>query len=112
MMGDAGATVHRARTVHRAGYHAAAALVATGAVALAQGATAMFADVMSPAPSDREQRAMVASLLRSVADNVARDGAWASLASPLRRHDTTAVASHLDAMSSRPRVAAMYAAAL
>ncbi|MEZ4391757.1 MAG: DUF2520 domain-containing protein [Polyangiales bacterium] len=112
MLGDAGATVHRASTVHRAGYHAAAALVATGAVALAQGASAMFSEVMSPAPSDRAQREMVASLLRSVADNVARDGAWAALASPLRRHDTGAVASHLDAMSPRPRVAAMYAAAL
>lgn len=108
----AGSTVLSARRVHRARYHAAAALVATGAVAIAQGASAVFAESTTPRRRDGELRAMVASLLRSVADNVERDGAEAALASPLRRHDTDAVAKHLDAMAPHPRSVALYAAAL
>lgn len=105
-----GGTLVVARAVDRSRYHGGAALVATGAVAIAQGATALFEAAVTPAPAERELRAAVASLLRSVASNVEAVGARKALASPLLRDDTAAVARHLDAMG--PRARALYRAAV
>lgn len=102
-----------AKSVARPSYHGAAALLATGGVALAQGARDLFAAALGDRADDAFVRAAVASLLHSVADNVEADGVDAALASPLLRDDTATVAAHLTAMTAaNPKVAAMYRAAL
>lgn len=102
-----------AEGVRRPAYHAAAALVATGAVALAQGAQTLFRAALGEAATEPFVRAATSSLLRSVALNLCLDGPAAALASPLLRDDTSTVEAHLavgDALA--PRAAAMYRAAL
>jgi predicted short-subunit dehydrogenase-like oxidoreductase (DUF2520 family) len=106
-----GLRVHRLHAVDRARYHAAAALCATGGVALAQSSTAVFR-TLDPALSERTASRFAASLLASVAHNVAREGASQALASPLLRGDTAAVARHLAAMEVHPPAVALYRAAL
>lgn len=111
--GALGVSVWEAPTVDRAAYHGGAALVATGAVALAQGATSALRAALGGAATEHFLRAAVASLLRSVADNVLADGADRALASPLLRDDTTAVAAHLAALGAVDAPAAdLYRAAL
>ncbi len=111
--GALGVSVWTAPSVDRATYHGGAALVATGAVALAQGASDAFRAALGGAGSEPMVRAAVASLLRSVADNVLADGADGALASPLLRNDTRAVAAHLAALGAvDPRAAGLYRAAL
>jgi len=111
--GCLGVAVFSAPTVHRPTYHGGAALVATGAVALAQGATHAFRAALGAAATEAMVRAGVASLLRSVADNVLADGADAALASPLLRNDAGSVAMHLGALGAvDPHAAAVYRAAL
>jgi predicted short-subunit dehydrogenase-like oxidoreductase (DUF2520 family) len=97
--------------VERVRYHAAAALMATGGVALAQGASTTWARAIAPR-SDATLRAFAASLLRSVAHNVAAVGADRALASPLLRGETDTVARHLDALASTPSTRSLYAAAV
>jgi predicted short-subunit dehydrogenase-like oxidoreductase (DUF2520 family) len=101
-----------ASRVDRARYHGAAALMATGAVALAQGAARLFAESLTPAPTDTQLRAMTGSLLRSVAVNVNAVGLDRALASPLLRDDTDTVARHLGAMDAEPAVRDLYRAAV
>lgn len=101
-----------ATTVDRARYHGAAALVATGGVALAQGAAWMLSLAVTPAPGDTEVRAAVASLLRSVARNVEAVGVRRALASPLVRNDVASVERHLAAMAADPSVRGLYLAAV
>ncbi len=101
-----------ASSVDRPRYHGAAALVATGGVALAQGAAWMLTQALAPAPRERDVRAAVASLLRSVARNVEAVGVERALASPLVRDDTATVARHLAAMEAEPAVRALYRAAV
>lgn len=111
--GALGVSVWEAPAVDRAAYHGGAALVATGAVALAQGATSALRAALGSAATEPFLRAAVASLLRSVADNVLADGADQALASPLLRDDTTAVAAHLAALGAVDAPAAdLYRAAL
>ena len=107
-----GATLLEADAVDRPRYHGGAALMATGAVALAQGAARLFADALTPTPSEEGLRAAVASLLESVAANVRAVGVDAALASPLMRDDPETVARHLAAMRSVPAAEAMYRAAV
>jgi predicted short-subunit dehydrogenase-like oxidoreductase (DUF2520 family) len=107
-----GSRVAVATHVDRARYHGAAALMATGAVALAQGATALFSTAFTPPPNEAWIRAATSSLLASVASNVARVGAFNALASPLMRDDTDTVARHLNAMNTTPEARALYKAAL
>lgn len=109
---DIGGAVIELRGVDRARYHGAAAMVATGGVAIAQAASSLFTSSSSPPPDDEDLRVMVASLLRSVANNVLGVGARAALASPLLRDDTATVAMHLDAMAPTPEVRALYRAAV
>lgn len=107
-----GGTLLVADAVDRARYHGGAALVATGAVAIAQGATTLFESALTPPPSEEQLRAAVASLLRSVASNVEAVGARQALASPLLRDDTATVARHLAAMGPWPTTRGLYRAAV
>lgn len=76
-------------------YHAAAALVANGAVALAQlGARALSAVGYEPRAAEHA----LASLLSSVADNIARLGLPAALTGPVARGDSSTVSAHLRAL--------------
>lgn len=106
-----GLSVLRLEGVDRARYHAAAALCATGGVALAQASAVLFAAAASSSTEDSPSR-FASSLLASVAHNVGAVGATDALASPLLRGDTAAVARHLDAMELHPPAAALYRAAL
>ncbi|HEY6876867.1 MAG TPA: Rossmann-like and DUF2520 domain-containing protein, partial [Polyangiales bacterium] len=88
-----------------AAYHAAAALLANGAVALAHHA----AHILSWIPARERQRAL-AGLLASVANNVAHVGLPDALTGPVVRGDVAAVQRHLAALS--PAQAQAYAAVL
>ncbi|MDP3274324.1 MAG: DUF2520 domain-containing protein [Deltaproteobacteria bacterium] len=106
-----GLDVIRVPAMDRARYHAAAALCATGGVALAQAAQSLLEQTI-PSLSPREAAQMTASLLASVAHNVRAVGTHNALASPLMRGDIPAVAAHLQAMQVHPPAAALYRAAL
>ncbi len=89
-------------------YHAAAALCANGAAAL----SARSLDVLAAlGVGEREGRAALAGLLRSVADNVESLGAHA-LTGPVRRGDLATVHAHRTAIASVPGAAAAYDAIL
>lgn len=105
-------TLHVATRVDRARYHGAAALVASGAVALAQGFAALASGALDPPPTPDWTDDAAASLLRSVAANVVHDGATRALASPLMRDDTDTVARHLAAMEAAPSAREIYRAVL
>ncbi len=107
-----GGTVIVATVTDRGRYHGSAALVATGAVALSQGAAWMLSTAFASAPTEQELRVVVASLLRSVASNVEEVGVERALASPLLRNDVTSVARHLAAMTGDPTVRELYRAAI
>lgn len=108
----AGGRLIVADSVARSRYHAGAALVASGAVALAQGAAWLLSGAIQPAPSEDDLRSAAASLLVSVARNVQHVGPDAALASPLLRDDTETVAQHLAVMGGDPTVHALYRAVL
>ncbi|HEX5660941.1 MAG TPA: Rossmann-like and DUF2520 domain-containing protein [Polyangiales bacterium] len=74
-------------------YHAAAALLANGAAALAAHASAMLAQI-----PQRERERALAGLLASVATNIAQVGLPAALTGPVVRGDVEAVRRHLDAL--------------
>ena len=112
IFGPVGLRVIAARTVDRSAYHAAAALCATGGVALAQAAAAVFARAMTPRPGAAILGALTASLLESVAHNVRVAGPTGALASPLVRGDVGSVERHLAALALHPRARELYAAAL
>jgi len=89
-------------------YHAAAALMANGAVALAAGAAAVLA---AAGDGDDRGAAVLAPLLRSVADNLAELGLPAALTGPVRRGDADTVRAHLDQLAARaPGQLALYRA--
>ncbi len=111
-MAPTGMAVHRLRAVDRAMYHAAAALCATGAIALAQGAAALFPRSARVGADDAAVRAFVRSLLASAAHNVFAVGPEKALASPLLRGDAGAVEKHLESMRAAPLARAVYAAGL
>lgn len=76
-------------------YHAAAALVANGASALAHlGARVLVELGFSP----REAERALARLLASVSDNVAQVGVPSALTGPVVRGDVATVSAHLDAL--------------
>lgn len=108
----AGGRLLVANSVDRPRYHAGAALVASGAVAIAQGAAWLLGGAVEPTPSEEDLRAATASLLVSVARNIQHLGADASLASPLLRDDTETVARHLAVMDADPTVGSLYRAVL
>ena len=91
-----------------AAYHAAAALVANGAAALAH----FGAQILTPLGfTQREAEHALSGLLTSVARNVAQVGVPTALTGPVVRGDVHAVVRHLDALAQRDRkLAAAYAA--
>ena len=78
-------------------YHAALALLANGAAALADRATSILVSG-DPGLSPLEARRALGRLLRSVADNVERVGAAGALTGPIARGDVQAVERHLAAL--------------
>ncbi len=88
--------------IHGARYHAAAALVANGAAALA---TRAVGAIEKQGVSRRCAERAVAGLLRSVADNVASVGVPRALTGPIVRGDARTVRAHRAAMDLRTRAA-------
>jgi predicted short-subunit dehydrogenase-like oxidoreductase (DUF2520 family) len=88
--------------LHGPRYHAAAALVANGAAALAMRAVR---SLEGQGVRSRTAERAVAGLLRSVADNVARVGVPAALTGPIVRGDAATVAAHRRAIDARMRTA-------
>lgn len=101
-----------ARTVvaplHGPAYHAAAALVANGSVALADTGVSVMEQL---GVEKKAARRAVAALLHSVADNVERIGVPDALTGPVARGDADTVAAHRRALRKLDRgAAAAYAA--
>jgi predicted short-subunit dehydrogenase-like oxidoreductase (DUF2520 family) len=87
----AGLTPNHAEVHDTSLYHAAAVMVAGGGVALLDAASRLLQDAgIDPA----DGAPMLASLLRSVSDNVAKLGTPAALTGPVRRGDVRTVAAH------------------
>jgi len=86
-------------------YHAAAALLANGAAALA----AVAGELLAPELSSEEASVVLAPLLASVASNVSHLGMPRALTGPVRRGDAVAVQSHLAALARlAPQRVALY----
>lgn len=101
--------VPRAWKLDPARYHAAAALTANGAAALAGASARVLQAAGVPAS---EIAPALGALLRSVAENVARLGLPGALTGPVRRGDARAVARHLQALAVEdPEIAGLYRAA-
>lgn len=83
-----------------AAYHAAAAMLANGSVALAAEASAVLAGLGVP---KRAREAALAGLLSSVAHNLGAAGLPDALTGPIARGDAAAVAFHLRALPPRQR---------
>ena len=93
-----GMTPRSFEQVDPVGYHAAAALVANGAAALASlGAELLVASGISADDAPR----MLGPLLRSVAENVERLGLPNALTGPVRRGDAEALARQLETVRNR-----------
>ncbi len=90
------------RAVHGPRYHAALALAANGSTALLSLAAGLLGS-SDPSLGATESRRALASLLRSVADNVARVGPIEALTGPVARGDAGAVARHLAALEEGER---------
>lgn len=84
--------------VHGAAYHAAAAMLAGGAVALAAHATDVLVTLGVERPAARRA---LAGLLASVAANLTRLDAPEALTGPVARGDAPAVAAHRAALAER-----------
>jgi len=85
--------------LHGARYHAAAALVANGAAALATVAVGVLERVgIEPRAAVRA----VGALLRSVGDNVETIGVPAALTGPVARGDAATVLRHREALADTP----------
>ena len=81
--------------VHGPAYHAAAAMMANGAAALAHAS----ADLLVALGCDRKQaETALAAMLVSVASNVASVGVPAALTGPVRRGDVQTVRAHREAV--------------
>lgn len=83
-------------------YHAAAALLANGAVALAAESSKILEGLGVPR---RARERALAGLLRSVAENLDAVGLPKALTGPVVRGDVSAVALHLAALEPRERAA-------
>ena len=89
-------------------YHAAAALVASGAAALVHAGARLLGQAGVP---DGTGPAMLGRLLSSVAENVTRIGVPSALTGPIRRGDTLSVQKHLRALrESAPELLPLYVA--
>lgn len=92
--------------VHGPAYHAAAALVANGAAALAAAGVEVLERV---GIARRDAERALGGLLRTVADNVEAVGVPASLTGPVARGDAATVAGHRAALeATAPAVRPVY----
>ena len=92
---------------HRPLYHAAAVLGCGYLVALLQAAVETWQAMGFSAQQAMES---LYPLCRATLDNMARDGAEASVTGPVVRGDVATVQSHIDAISQRlPQLSAIYA---
>ena len=92
--------------IHGSAYHASAALLAGGAVALVSQSTAVLV-ALGLAPS--AARRALAGLLGSVASNLEQLDAPSALTGPIARGDATAVAAHRVALAQcSPETLALY----
>ena len=106
--GALGMIARRLPRLDLAAYHAAAALVANGAAALAAAGERLLVRGGTP---PRLVPRMLGPLLRSVADNVAKLGLPAALTGPVRRGDAEAVRRHLESLKrSAPETLPLYVA--
>jgi predicted short-subunit dehydrogenase-like oxidoreductase (DUF2520 family) len=80
------------------GYHAAAALTANGAVALASAARDLL---RASAVPPQEAAKMLGPLLRSVAENIERLGFPEALTGPIRRGDPSSIEKQLGVLRAR-----------
>lgn len=105
-----GMTPRRFPGLDEVGYHAAAALLANGAAALAaQAARVLVASRVPP----REAPLLLGPLLRSVADNVERLGFPDALTGPVRRGDPLAIEKGAQTLTARaPDALPLYRAAV
>ncbi len=85
--------------VDRQLYHAAAALLANGLVALFDTSSSLLAE--AGVPGDELERLLV-PLAQSVVNNVARQGSLRALTGPVRRGDASTIERHLKALAGRP----------
>ena len=94
-----------AAPVHGPAYHAAAALAANGAAALATHAVSILVHL---GLRRRDAQRTIGGLLRTVADNVEHIGVPESLTGPIRRGDAATVRAHRGALRAidRPALAA------
>ncbi len=97
LAGDAGA---------RARYHAAAALLSNGLVALFDAADELFAGATTGSAEDR--RRALAELLRSTARDLGLAPPEELLTGPIARGDRRVVAGHLSALRGRPATLELY----
>ncbi len=95
-----GARPLQAPALHGAAYHAAAALVANGAAALA---TVGVEILIERGLRRRSAERALAALLRTVADNVERVGVPAALTGPIMRGDVQTVRRHRQALRTEAR---------
>lgn len=89
LLATAGANTFPLTSVNATRYHASAAVLSNGAIALASVAEHLLAS--SGVKDENLQRSLLASILRSVADNVQTFGVTPSLSGPVRRGDLETV---------------------
>ncbi len=94
-----------ARALHGPAYHAAAALVANGAAALAARAVEILTGL---GMNQREAERAIGGLLGTVADNVTALGVPEALTGPIVRGDAATVARHRVALASVPAALRAY----
>lgn len=87
-------------------YHAAAALVANGSVAVVAAGVDLLVRAGVPR---REARHWLGPLLATVADNVSAFGVPESLTGPVRRGDLATIRAHLESAKIEPRTRGLYA---
>lgn len=96
----------RAHRVKPALYHAAAALVANGSVAVLAAGEELLVRAGVPR---REARLLLGPLLATVADNVTAFGIPEALTGPVRRGDVVTIRAHLESSKPAPGARRLYA---
>lgn len=88
--------------VHGPAYHAAAAMLANGATALAAASTRVLVEL---GVEERDARVALGALLSSTGANVSAQGATEALTGPIVRGDAGTIARHRDAIAALDREA-------
>lgn len=83
--------------VHGPAYHAAAAMLANGATALAASSVRVLVEL---GMGEREARVALGALLGTVAENVTTQGPLAALTGPIVRGDAATITRHREALAS------------